>query len=399
MRALVELSVDGAMPQSLIQPHGGGALVDRQANEKQAEQIRVQYHQHPSVLLSPAQLADLEMLAVGAMTPLQGFMGHGAYQSVLERMCLPDGTLWPIPITLGLTEAQAKNLKPGMHVRLCQTPETWLGLLEITEIYPRDLDIEAQTVYGTTDKNHPGVAALHRAGPYCAAGPIQTLQPQVAGHFGEQAQTPAQTRAFFTQKGWRRIVGFQTRNPIHRAHEYIIKCALESVDGLLLHPLVGATKADDIPADVRLACYKALMQHHMSKDFVHLSVLPAAMRYAGPKEAILHAIMRQNYGCSHFIVGRDHAGVGNYYDTYAAQRIFENLPAPLAIVPLAFDNAFFCRLCNQMATKKTCPHPQDAHVQLSGTQVRQMLAQGQIPPVEFTRPQVAQVLMQWMKKT
>lgn len=385
------------MSHTPIEPHGARHLVCRQATHQQAELLRAQYQQHPALMLSPAQLADLEMLAIGAMTPLDGFMPKHTYQSVLERMCLPDGTLWPIPITLSFFEAQVRHLKPGMHVRLCQTPDTWMGLLEITEIYARDLNAEAQAVYGTTDLQHPGVAALHRAGPYCVAGPIETLRPHVAGVWDIEAQTPAQTRALFAQKGWRKIVGFQTRNPIHRAHEYIIKCALESADGLLLHPLVGATKADDIPASVRLACYKALLQNAMSQDFVHLSVLPAAMRYAGPKEAILHAIMRQNYGCTHFIVGRDHAGVGQYYDTYAAQRIFENLPAPLAIVPLPFDNAFFCRLCNQMATKKTCPHSQDAHVQLSGSQVRQMLQQGQIPPVEFTRPQVAQVLMQWTK--
>lgn len=381
-------------PTPLVAPHGGH-LVDQRLSPQAAQALLAAEPPSAQIQLSMFQLADVEMLATGAMSPLTGFMNSRDRARVAREMRLEDGTLWPIPITLQLPEAVAASLKLGTRVGLQNSEGSVVAVLDVEEIYARDAAEEARAIFGTDEVQHPGVAALLEGGAWCVAGRVQTLIANVGGTLSVAAMTPQQTRAVFAERGWQRIVGFQTRNPIHRAHEYIIKCAMETADGLLLHPLVGATKGDDIPAPVRLKCYEALLDCAMPKERVCLSVLGAAMRYAGPKEAVLHAIMRQNYGCSHFIVGRDHAGVANYYGTYDAQRIFATLPEGLRIMPLFFENAFFCRRCAQMATDKTCPHNAASHVSLSGSKVREMLRGGERPPPEFSRPEVADILIKW----
>ena len=289
----------------------------------------------------------------------------------------------------------AAALSVGDEVALVDEDGAPAALLRVEEMFGWDREREAGRVYGTTDRAHPGVAKLDRMGDVVLAGPIDYIYDRDISGFPNRNLTPAQTRAEFERRGWQTIVAFQTRNPVHRAHEYLQKCAMEVVDGLLLHPIVGDTKSDDVPAEVRMRCYEVLLEKYYPAERVLLSVLPAAMRYAGPREAIFHAIMRRNYGCTHFIVGRDHAGVGNYYGTYDAQHIFDTIDlAALGIQPLKFEHAFFCRACGQMVSPKTCPHGKDQHVFLSGTRVRELLAAGQRPPAEFSRPEVADVLME-----
>jgi sulfate adenylyltransferase len=344
-----------------------------------------------SLVLTPAEVADLRALATGAYSPLSGFQGAKDHASVIESMRLPDGTLWPIPVCLGLPDGVRVD---GGRLALRDPQGQLLGVLEVTEVFDRDRKGEAELVYGTSDPAHPGVARVLGAPARAVAGPIQAVVEPLSGPVGAWALTPTQTRAAFEERGWATVVGFQTRNPVHRAHEYLMKCALEMVDGLLLHPLVGPTKDGDVPAEVRMAAYQAVLGYFPAGRVV-LAALVAPMRYAGPREAVLHALVRKNYGCTHFIVGRDHAGVGSYYGTFAAQQLISSLSAEeLGIVPLRFDNAFFCGRCGAMATAKTCPHPEGDHVALSGTQVRAMLAAGQLPPPEFSRAEVAQLLLQ-----
>jgi sulfate adenylyltransferase len=369
-------------------PHGG-QLVDRRLEAEEADELASA--RLPSLPLTGAEAADLRALATGAYSPLTGFMGAKEHQTVTESMRLPDGTLWPIPVCLGIPDGVGVE---GGRLALRGEGGELLGVLEVTEVFERDRQAEAELVYGTTDPDHPGVARVLGAPARAVAGPVQAVVAPLDGPVGSAALTPAQTRAAFAERGWATVVGFQTRNPVHRAHEYLMKCALEMVDGLLLHPLVGPTKEGDTPAEVRMRAYEAVLGYFPAAR-VLLAALVAPMRYAGPREAVLHALVRKNYGCTHFIVGRDHAGVGSYYGTFEAQELIASLPGDdLGITPLLFDNAFWCRRCLAMATGKTCPHPDREHVALSGTQVRSMLAAGQLPPPEFSRAEVAELLIE-----
>jgi len=381
-----------------ISPHGG-TLVDLLATGDEAARLAEEAEHLPKVSVSERELSDLEMLTVGALSPLTGFQGEKDYRLVLETMHLENGLPWSIPVTLSLTAEDAKRVGGATSIALMAPGSaSAIAVIDVAEIYERDRQKEALGVFATEDPAHPGVAALLASGDYCAAGEISALRLPDHDTFRTYRLTPAQTRAAFAERGWKTVVGFQTRNPIHRAHEYIQKCALEIVDGLLVHPLVGATKGDDVPADVRMRCYEALFEGYYPKDRAMVSVFPAAMRYAGPKEAIWHAICRKNYGCTHFIVGRDHAGVGDYYGTYDAQKIFDEFePGELGITPLTFEHSFWCYRCEGMATPKTCPHDETERVSLSGTRVREMLRAGERPPIEFSRPEVADILIEAMR--
>lgn len=383
---------------SLITPHGG-KLVDREARGAERETLLRASATLPSVTVNARAEADLELIAIGALSPLEGFLGEADYLSVRDNRRLANGLVWSVPITLSATAEERAKLNVGDEVALKTRSGEVVAVLQLEEIYSYDKQREAEAVYRTAEEKHPGVQVLYSQGEFLLGGKVTVLNHPNGNEFKQYRHTPAQTRALFAEKGWQRIVAFQTRNPVHRAHEYIQKCAMETVDGLLLHPIVGETKADDIPADVRLRAYEAILENYYPKDRTVLGVLPAAMRYAGPREAIFHATIRKNYGCSHFIVGRDHAGVGNYYGTYDAQKIFGDFtPEEIGITPMFFDNTFYCRKCDGMASLKTCPHDASHHVSLSGTKVREMLTNGEIPPIEFTRPEVAQVLIEGFRQ-
>ncbi len=377
-----------------VRPHGG-ALIDRVLRGAAREEAIVRVQTMPRLSLSPTAISDLEMIAVGAFSPLTGFLCQADYESVVEEMRLQNGLVWSLPITLAVTAEAARDLREGQEVALVEPNGHLMGILELAERYRYDKEREAERVFRTTEMAHPGVARLYAQGEVLLGGEIWLINRPSVIEFPEFRHDPIETRRMFDQRGWKRIVGFQTRNPIHRAHEYIQKTALEIVDGLFLHPLVGETKQDDIPADVRIRSYQSLLRDYYPPDRVILGVFPAAMRYAGPREAIFHAICRKNYGCTHFIVGRDHAGVGKYYGTYDAQLIFDEFDLEeLGVVPLFFEHAFYCKKCGGMATVKTCPHPTEEHVFLSGTQMRKLLREGKAPPPEMTRPEVAWVLME-----
>jgi len=365
----------------LVPPHGG-RLIDRVAERPEGvdalELIR----------LTERELADLDMIASGALSPLEGFMDQADYERVLEEMRLSDGLPWALPVCLAVERPPR-----GERIALGDAAGRALAVLDVADVYPYDPVREVQCCFGTADPRHPGVRRVLAQAPLYVAGTV-TVFRRASAAFPQLALDPSETRTRFAEHGWRRVAGFQTRNAPHRGHEYLVKGALEMSDGLLLHPLVGETKSDDVPAETRIACYELFVQSYFPPDRVVLATFPAAMRYAGPREAIWHALARKNYGCSHFIVGRDHAGVGGYYGVYDAQRAFESFaPGELGIEPVFFEQSFFCRACGQMATSKTCPHSSEHHVSLSGTKMRELLSRGQQPPIEISRPEVAQLLI------
>ena len=381
---------------SLVAPHGG-KLVNRILEGPALEQAKLQVPSLKILTLSPREQCDLEMIAIGAFSPLTGFMDKADFDRVCREMRLASGTVWPIPVTLCPPDELAASIRAGDRLALLDQAGRALALMTVAEKYPHDKAMEIPAVYRTEDSAHPGVAAVQAQGSWCLAGDIDVICPNHEPEFAQVRLPPAGTRQAFAARGWSTVAAFQTRNPIHRAHEYLTKCALEITDGLLIHPLVGETKSDDIPADVRMDCYRVLIDNYYNKARTMLTVMPLAMRYAGPREAILHALVRKNYGVTHFIVGRDHAGVGNYYGTYDAQKIFDefDVPRDIGITPLKFEHSSWCNTCEGMVSAKTCPHGPETKVFLSGTKVRDMLKAGQRPPMEFSRPEVADILIRW----
>ncbi len=380
----------------LVPPHGG-RLVPLLVSKTEREQSLKEAQTLPKVRLSSKELSDIIMLAMGAFSPLKGFMGEEDYRSVVKDMHTKSGLLWPIPITLAISEEESEQIKEDQKVALTSSEdEEIIGMMTIREKYLYDKKVEAVKVFGTDDEQHPGVQKVYEQGEVYLAGPVKVFsEGEYPKRFPEFAR-PAETRALFEERGWTTIAAFQTRNPIHRSHEYLTKVALEVCDGIFIHPIVGKLKAGDIPAETRMKCYQVLLDKYYPKDRVILKVYPMEMRYGGPKEAILHAIIRQNFGCSHLIVGRDHAGVGSYYGPFDAQKIFDQLsPGELCIQPLKLDVTFWCHKCGSMASLKTCPHPNEDRLLISGTKLREILSKGERPPEQFTRKEVADILVEY----
>jgi len=380
----------------MIPPHGG-QLINRILHNKEGDSWQAKLPELAKIPLTDFALSELDNIACGLYSPLVGFMDEESYNTVIESMRLVDGTVWPIPILLPVETTIANTLRAGDAVALTGKDDITYGVISVSDVFSRDQRREAQAVYGTSDSAHPGVARIYAEPTVLIGGEIHLLRRVPVKAAAEYRLDPRDTRRRFEERGWKTVVAFQTRNPIHRAHEYLQKCALEIVDALLINPLIGETKEGDIPATVRMNCYHSVIDNYFPKDRVLLATFPAPMRYAGPREAIFHAICRKNYGCTHIIIGRDHAGVGSYYGTYEAQEIFDRFtPEEIGIVPLKFEHAFYCKECGQMATSKTCPHRSEDHIFLSGTKMRDILQEGKDLPSQFTRPEVAAILKQWM---
>jgi sulfate adenylyltransferase len=377
-----------------IDPHGG-TLVDRLLTGDALEAAKAKAQSLPKLTIDTYAAFDVDCIAKGIFSPLTGFMGEAQVKSVMDNMEVSPGVPWAIPILLAASNAEADGFEIGSEIALEDDEGDIAAILTLSEKFDVDRTALVEKVYRTSSDEHPGVAYTLGMGDVFLAGDLDVLKARSIEH-QDHNLTPTQTRAEFEKKGWKRIVAFQTRNPIHRAHEYLTKCALEMCDGLLIHPLMGTTKSDDIPGDVRMACYESIIEHYYHKDHTMLSLMPVNMRYAGPREAVMHAIIRRNYGCTHIIIGRDHAGVGKFYGTYDAHEIFNEIDADaLGITPIFFDHSFFCKACGNMGSIKTCPHGNEDHVFLSGTKVRDMLNAGEMPPGEFTRPEVAKILIEW----
>jgi ATP sulfurylase/adenylyl-sulfate kinase len=384
--------------RGLPAPHGG-ELVDRWARATERDGMVARAASAPSIVLDARAAADLECLAIGAFSPLRGFMTSKDYLRVVRESRLERGVVWPIPVTLAVSREQADGLAEGSEVALCMPDGRVVGVLELSDKYTPDKELEAREVYGTSDRAHPGVAYLFNAGEVYLGGEVRVLERPTAVASRDQQLDPRAMRELFESRGWSRVVGFQTRNPMHRAHEYITKCALEMCDALLVHPTVGPAKDDDVPVAVRMKSYEVLLARYYAPESVVLSGYPGAMRFAGPREAVLHALIRKNYGCSHFIVGRDHAGVGSFYEPGAAERLFASFaPMEIGITPLSFENVFYSRRTDAMATRKTAPDRQAAEPAPSGSKVRELMTQGQLPPAHWTRPEVADILAAALKR-
>jgi len=384
---------------SLIPPHGG-TLVNRIVSSADAAKLTAEAANLPTITLSAKQACDLEMIAIGAFSPLTGFVKKVDFESICRDMRLSSGEVWPIPITLAVDDALKATLKEGGRAALKHSDGTLMAVIDVEEIYAHDKKLELPNVFRTEDAAHPGVAAVLEEGDWLIGGTVHVItvtpEKEPGEQFAEYRLPPAKTREEFAKRGWKTVAAFQTRNPIHRAHEYLCKCAQEICDGLLIHPLVGETKPGDIPADVRMKCYNVLIENYFVPERTCLTVMPGAMRYAGPREAVLHALIRKNYGCTHFIAGRDHAGVGNYYGTYDAQLIFDEFdPADIGIIPLKFEHAAYSKKAQGMVSAKTFPKLEGDQIFLSGTKVRDLLQAGERPPAEFSRPEVADVLIAW----
>jgi sulfate adenylyltransferase len=374
-----------------LAPHGG-TLVDRFAPPAEQERLRARAETLPHIELDLRERADLELIATGAASPLTGFLGSADYRRVLAELRLRDGTVWPLPLTLAVDPATRPALRVGREAALVHSGRLW-GVIEVEEIFPRDPLEESRAAYGTDDPAHPGVAYLLSRPRTLVAGPVTVLPLPDDLPFARYRLTPRELRARIDERGWRHVAGFQTRNPIHRAHEHLTKLALEMADGLVIHPLVGETKDDDVPAAVRFQAYEVLLEKYYPRERTLLAAFPAAMRYAGPREALFHALVRKNYGIDRLIVGRDHAGVGRYYGPLDAQRIFDRFPADeLGVAPLRLEPTFYCRDCDALASTRTCAHGRESRVELSGTRVREILRAGGRLPAQFTRPEVARVL-------
>lgn len=383
---------------TLVNPHGGESLKPLllEGDALSAESARAKTL--PKISISSRETGDLIMLGIGGFTPLDGFMSKADWQGVCDNMHTSSGLFWPIPITLSTDTASAESISVGSEVVLCDGESGQIiATMRVDEKYTIDKAHECSTVYKTIDAEHPGVAMVMAQGDVNLAGPVKVLSrggfPET---YGKLFKTPAETRAEFAKMGWSRIAAFQTRNPMHRSHEYLAKIAIEICDGVLIHSLLGKLKAGDIPADVRSASIASLCENYFVENTVMQAGYPLDMRYAGPREALLHALFRQNYGCSHLIVGRDHAGVGDYYGPFDAHHIFDEIPADaLETQPLRIDWTFWCYKCGGMASMKTCPHDAEDRLLLSGTKLRKMLSEGEDPPPEFSRPEVVAILQKY----